>query len=472
MSNDRWHWRTALGRRSRDWRPSVWPASWSRPARRPALCPLPQRPPARRRPRRRARPRAIPVGGRIRVGERRGCGTRLRDRAGQAQRLLRDRLRPAVQAVRGVHQAVPERDLGHQPGPVRESHHRRRPAAVRRQPARPDPPADAWSRWSRTACSRTSTTTRRRSAGTSGRPPSSRRTGSATDGTRGVGLAVRHGPQLQPDRRLLQQEAGRPDRHDRAADDGRRVRRPARRRRRTPGLTPIMAVERRRERRRPGVPAPEPDGRLRSDRTRSTTGSSRSRAPPSTRRPTSRPPSTCSSGSRTATSRRTSTRSSTPTPTRRFGEGEGVFIFNGDWQNAGYDKEMPGKVGFFLMPPAEAGGTPAAMSAPLTYGIAANAKHADCAAFFLNWVATNPTGAPDRRRGRRLEPGRPGRPDDARRSRQGSVTNETLAAGADGRQGQRRDGLHRQRDRGDLRPGLDAGAPEDGRREAGRRPGC
>ena len=33
----------------------------------------------------------------------------------------------------------------------------------------------------------------------------------------------------------------------------------------------------------------------------------------------------------------------------------------------------------------------AAMSAPLTYGIAAKAKNADCAAFFLNWVATNET---------------------------------------------------------------------------------
>jgi raffinose/stachyose/melibiose transport system substrate-binding protein len=42
------------------------------------------------------------------------------------------------------------------------------------------------------------------------------------------------------------------------------------------------------------------------------------------------------------------------------------------------------------MPPAQAGGPHAAMSAPLTYGIAAKAKHADCAAFFLNWVATNP----------------------------------------------------------------------------------
>ena len=59
----------------------------------------------------------------------------------------------------------------------------------------------------------------------------------------------------------------------------------------------------------------------------------------------------------------------------RFGQGEGVFIFNGDWQNAGYDTDLPGKVGFFLMPPLEAGGAPAAMSAPLTFGIAANAKN-------------------------------------------------------------------------------------------------
>src|SRR5437763_1675311 len=37
-----------------------------------------------------------------------------------------------------------------------------------------------------------------------------------------------------------------------------------------------------------------------------------------------------------------------------FGKGEGFFTFNGDWQNAGYDKDLPGNVGFFLMPPAEA----------------------------------------------------------------------------------------------------------------------
>ena len=32
------------------------------------------------------------------------------------------------------------------------------------------------------------------------------------------------------------------------------------------------------------------------------------------------------------------------------------------------------------------------MSSPLTYGIAANAEHADCAAFFFDWVATNEVG--------------------------------------------------------------------------------
>lgn len=112
----------------------------------------------------------------------------------------------------------------------------------------------------------------------------------------------------------------------------------------------------------------------------------------------------------------------------RFGKGEGVFTFNGDWQNAGYDTDLPGDVGFFLMPPAEAGGDPAAMSAPLTFGIAANAKNADCAAFFLNWVASN-----DAARTIDVSVGgsNPGGPADSTMPAvaEGSVTNETLAAG-------------------------------------------
>jgi raffinose/stachyose/melibiose transport system substrate-binding protein len=113
----------------------------------------------------------------------------------------------------------------------------------------------------------------------------------------------------------------------------------------------------------------------------------------------------------------------------RFGKGEGVFMFNGDWQNAVYDKDQPEGVGFFVFPPAEAGGKVGAMSAPLTYGIADKAKNADCAAFFLNWVATN-----DKAREIDVAVGgsNPGGPPDlpVPPAAAGSVTNETLAAGS------------------------------------------
>jgi raffinose/stachyose/melibiose transport system substrate-binding protein len=68
------------------------------------------------------------------------------------------------------------------------------------------------------------------------------------------------------------------------------------------------------------------------------------------------------------------------------------------------------------------------MSAPLTFGIAARAKHADCAAFFLNWVATDETARQINVTVGGSNPGGPAglpmpsvAPD--------SVTNETLAAG-------------------------------------------
>jgi raffinose/stachyose/melibiose transport system substrate-binding protein len=73
----------------------------------------------------------------------------------------------------------------------------------------------------------------------------------------------------------------------------------------------------------------------------------------------------------------------------KFQHGDGLLMFDGDWESGNLDKLMPKQVGFFLMPPAKPGGKHAAMSAPLTYGIAAKAKHANCAAFFFNWVATN-----------------------------------------------------------------------------------
>ena len=114
----------------------------------------------------------------------------------------------------------------------------------------------------------------------------------------------------------------------------------------------------------------------------------------------------------------------------RFGKGEGLFMFNGDWQNAVYDTDLAGNVGFFVFPPLEAGGNLAAMSAPLTYGIATNAKNADCAAFFFNWVATNETA---REIDVAVGGSNPGGPTDlpVPAAKEGSVTNETLAAGAE-----------------------------------------
>ena len=73
----------------------------------------------------------------------------------------------------------------------------------------------------------------------------------------------------------------------------------------------------------------------------------------------------------------------------RFIGGEGLFMFNGDWESGNLDTNAAGKFGFFIMPSVEDGGRHATMSAPLTFGIAAKAAHADCAAFFLDWVATN-----------------------------------------------------------------------------------
>ena len=114
----------------------------------------------------------------------------------------------------------------------------------------------------------------------------------------------------------------------------------------------------------------------------------------------------------------------------RFGKGEGVFMFNGDWQNAVYDKDLAGNIGFFVFPSGTAGGPVAAMSAPLTYGIAATAKHADCAAAFFNWVATNPTA---RQIDVAIGGSNPGGPTDLAipPAAAGSVTNDTLAAGGD-----------------------------------------
>ena len=117
-----------------------------------------------------------------------------------------------------------------------------------------------------------------------------------------------------------------------------------------------------------------------------------------------------------------------PTMMSKFEHGDGLFIFDGDWESGNLDKLLPSQVGFFLMPPLKAGGKHRAMSAPLTYGIAAKAKHADCAAFFFNWVATNPAA---RKLNVAVGGSNPGGPPSlpVPAPKPGSVTAQTLEAG-------------------------------------------
>lgn len=113
----------------------------------------------------------------------------------------------------------------------------------------------------------------------------------------------------------------------------------------------------------------------------------------------------------------------------RFIGGEALFMFNGDWESGNLDKQMPGTAGFFLMPPREEGGQIGAMSAPNTFGVAAGAENPDCAAYFLDWTATN-----DEARALTVEIGgsHPMGPADAfmPEVEEGSTTQETLEAGA------------------------------------------
>lgn len=112
----------------------------------------------------------------------------------------------------------------------------------------------------------------------------------------------------------------------------------------------------------------------------------------------------------------------------RFIGGEGLFMFNGDWESGNLDANAAGKFGFFIMPSEEEGGRHATMSAPLTFGIAANAANPDCAAFFLDWVATNEEA---RKINVAVGGSNPGGPTDLPMPavEPGSVTEQSLAAG-------------------------------------------
>jgi raffinose/stachyose/melibiose transport system substrate-binding protein len=113
----------------------------------------------------------------------------------------------------------------------------------------------------------------------------------------------------------------------------------------------------------------------------------------------------------------------------RFIGGEGLFMFNGDWESGNLDTNAKDKFGFFIMPSAEEGGRHASMSAPLSYGIGAKSANPDCAAFFLDWVATNEEA---RKINVAVGGSNPGGPADMAIPpvEPGSVTEQSLAAGA------------------------------------------
>ena len=114
----------------------------------------------------------------------------------------------------------------------------------------------------------------------------------------------------------------------------------------------------------------------------------------------------------------------------RFIGGKGLFMFNGDWESGNLDKQMAGNVGFFLMPPAQAGGKQAAMSAPLTFGISAQGQERRLRRVLPQLGGHQPAGA-RRSPSRSAARTRWGRPTPTCRPvQEGTVTASTLAAGA------------------------------------------
>ena len=144
----------------------------------------------------------------------------------------------------------------------------------------------------------------------------------------------------------------------------------------------------------------------------------------------SRRPSTSSSGSSAATSRRTPTPSSTPTPTPASARAKACSCSTATGRTAATTRTSPATSASSCSHPPKRAAPWAAMSSPLTFGIAKTAKHADCAAFFFNWVATNDKARDINVKGFGSNPGGPADlpiPPVAA----GSVTKDTLAAGAE-----------------------------------------
>ena len=89
----------------------------------------------------------------------------------------------------------------------------------------------------------------------------------------------------------------------------------------------------------------------------------------------------------------------------RFGKGEGVFMFNGDWQNAVYDKDLAGNVGFFVFPPGRIRRLAGRDVGAAHLWHRRQGKERRLCSRVLQLGRHERNSSPDRRRCRRLEPG-------------------------------------------------------------------
>src|SRR4051794_31276612 len=74
---------------------------------------------------------------------------------------------------------------------------------------------------------------------------------------------------------------------------------------------------------------------------------------------------------------------------RQFARGKGRYLIAGSWLTADLARLAPGRIGFMLMPPREAGGAPAALGgASVPFAITARSRHPEVAAAYLDWITS------------------------------------------------------------------------------------
>jgi raffinose/stachyose/melibiose transport system substrate-binding protein len=72
---------------------------------------------------------------------------------------------------------------------------------------------------------------------------------------------------------------------------------------------------------------------------------------------------------------------------KRFSRGDGVFLITGTWLAKDLDDQMPGNVGFFLMPPRTYGSPPVATGGEgLAFSVTSQSKHPNAAAAYIDFI--------------------------------------------------------------------------------------